>query len=305
MRVHERYTHVTGLVGYMGSGKTAGLVELVLASLRAGRPCYTNAGFVVVDHEKSCTANGQTDCECPSRSQEFFSLEEVVAIPSGSTVALDEAQNFVWSRNTSKFPRGVMYRLRHGRKDDLRFYWSAVDEMDVDVSLRRATAFVVENSRFGRWPLFHQKWFPPIDKRRADDKPIRSRWYLMKKDVLNAYDTWAHVWISPEVIEQLREDAEKGWVPLTPALSDAIMDRDSHAIDTALKEARDVGREYQERSRGARGRGVSAADVAPQGLQYLSTGQCDSCLEFRGLAYTGHDWLCQECMAAAPVAVVR
>lgn len=210
MKASEAYQGVVCYSGMPGSGKSYALVERAVQDLREGRRVFSNAGFEVHD------VHG-----CGRRSERYFSLEELLTVPNGCTVLLDEAPVYVNSRKSAEFPRGLLYRMTQVRKDGLRFYYSSIDEMMVDANLRRVT-FWTWQCRRSLLGFFRRTLWAPVDRRTAEDKKLGGRWLRLRRDVAEAYDTTSKVWIPPEVVAALLDDIRRGWVPLTDELVDVL-----------------------------------------------------------------------------------
>jgi hypothetical protein len=318
------YRGVEGWVGPPGSGKTYLMVERLRLEMLAGFQVFTNAGFEVVIHEDGCSYPEDVQayhvrraalrrvrdtktklpkpprCSCRMRSDILFSIEEAAAVPDGACVGIDEAATFFNSHDSRKMPRGVLWRLSQVRKDDIKFFYSAIREMQVDVNIRGIGFFVNRCRRLGRLRLFKCETWPPIDGVRADDKAMYSKHFRIKPKVFRCYDTMAKVWMAPDAIRKLIDDAREPFVPMSDELSEAILLRDPEAMERALEVAKAEAREYQDAQAAARGAACgpeAAAAVADEEPQFVGGyGQCDRCLEFRPVGYDGSAWVCKSCV---------
>lgn len=283
MKALPPYQGVVCFSGLPGSGKTYRLVDIGVKALRAGKRVFTNAGFEIHD------VGG-----CGRRSEIYYSLEELLTIGAEDVALLDEAPVYVNSRKSSEFPRGLLYKLTQVRKDGNRFYYSAIDEMMVDVNLRRVT-FWTKKCRRSWFGFFKTTTVAPIDRRTADDKPVDRHWWRINADVAAAYDTFAKVWIPPEVVEALLTDVAKGWVPLTGPLQSAVWRRDR---ETAMALLRDYQERGAEAFAAAAADGASGAEDGATGTQFTAFGWCAGCdgeLVAVGYNAAREAWLCRAC----------
>ncbi len=182
MAVKRKYQGVTAYVGMPGSGKSYGLAEEGKRALDRGRPVFSNAGF-----DFGATATGWRD-----GCFQFGSFEELVHVPQGATILIDEAPLYFNARKWQDFPDGFMYRLTQVRKDGLEVYYSTIDWRMVDVQLRRMTFWVWEcKALTGR--LLHRRMFPPEERRKKDERARRSEFVRVKPSVSELYDTLGKV----------------------------------------------------------------------------------------------------------------
>ncbi len=196
------YCGVTAYVGPPGSGKTYSLVEIGLAALRAGRPVFTNLGFRITDE-----ATGRF-------SEVYKSLEEMLLVPDGSVILLDEAPTQFSARRWQEFPDALMYRLTQIRKDGLQFHYSAIHESFVDKVLREMTINWWTCKRLPIFPLFVRARWSPHAFRKATQRPERRDWVRLRPVVCDAYDTSAKVAVPERVWVRLRETSAEEWLTI-------------------------------------------------------------------------------------------
>lgn len=214
------FAGIRGYIGGMGSGKTYLMTAEAIKALRQGREVWANAGYHVRDRKSG------------RETHTYVSLQEMLLAPQGTLLLLDEVGTFMNARKWTELPRGLMYRLTQSRKDSLGLIYTAQHEMQVDVALRRLTAEVTYIRRFG--PLGIATRHRPIDLRAADDKPLGRSFFMLRKEVLDAYDTLARVWVPPEVLEELEAELP-AWVPLDDEMMLRL--RDMASRRTAIGEA--------------------------------------------------------------------
>ncbi len=187
------YTGVTGYVGMPGSGKTYSLAQVGLAAMRRGEPVFCNAGFDLAGAER------------------FSSFDDFVSIERG-IVVWDELPLYVNARKWSEFPDGLLYKLTQIRKDGVRLYYSAIHEQMIDVNVRRITFnFWHCRSITARW--FKRTLWPPEQFRKANQRPLRKEWVVVRGEVCDAYDTMAKVAAPVSVLDLGKKRAE--WAKLT------------------------------------------------------------------------------------------
>jgi hypothetical protein len=215
----KSYQGIQAYVGPMGSGKTYLMTRSAVAALRQGREVWANAGYAV------------TDPQSGRSTKMYVSLQEMLLAPAGSLLLLDEAGTFMNARHYQELPRGLMYRLTQARKSALQLIYTAQHEMQVDVALRRLTSRVHYVSRIG--PVGVSTAWPPVDFCKADTQSLGRQWFMLRKKVMEAYDSTARVWVPPEILEQLQADTPK-WLPLTDELIDAVVRRLDEARSNAL-----------------------------------------------------------------------
>lgn len=195
----KRYSGVTAFIGMPGSGKTYSLVAVAEKAMREGIPVYVNAGFKV------------------KGAIEYRSLEEMLLIPNGSCILLDEAPTVFNSRRWQEFPDGLLYRLTQVRKDGLQLYWSAIHEDMVDVTLRRLTFWFVHCHSITK-RLFYTRIFPPEEFRKQDEGGSGLAVRRVKMRVARLYDTHGKVAISRKVLERMAALAAEDWIELPPGM---------------------------------------------------------------------------------------
>ncbi len=170
-----RYMGVTCFVGYPGSGKTYSMVEIACKALASGWNVWAN--FTIIP--------------LPEWTGEFYryrDIEELIVVPDGTVVLLDEAQNMFNARTWQDFPAGFLYRLSQVRKDGIEFYYSSQHEEYVDVTLRRVTEnFYHCNAVFGR--LFVRSLYGAYELRRVKERPRQRRLKVVRRSVAERYDT--------------------------------------------------------------------------------------------------------------------
>lgn len=199
-RVQGTYQGVVCFEGLPGSGKTYSLAEVGLKRMAEGWTVYSNKGFELAG------------------SIVYSSFEELMDVPDGSVILLDEAPLYFNAQKWKDFPDGMLYRFSQVRKDGLEFYYSTIDELMVDINLRRITFWtyhckgsLFSKKRFKRWRTapIHR-----LDK--SKQKPGMKQTVTLDPKVCEAYDTLAKVAVRRSALVRTESDAEQ-WVTLEQA----------------------------------------------------------------------------------------
>lgn len=119
---------IVGLTGPNGNGKTLLAVNSCLADMAAGRPVYST---VQIDHPTI------------GRSIPLVSLRQMLELPKGSTVLLDDIASIFSARTTQAVPPELITMMHTVRHKDQRFIWTAPGWMRADVNVRLVTQAVV------------------------------------------------------------------------------------------------------------------------------------------------------------------
>jgi hypothetical protein len=212
----RRYQGVTAFVGMPGSGKTYGLVRVAKRAMEQGRAVYTNQGFDV------------------KGARTYRSFEEMLLIPPGSVILLDEAPVYFNARRWQEFPDGLLYRLTQIRKDGLEFYYSAIHEEMVDATLRRLTFWFWHCRAISGRLLYWTLWSPELF-RRSKERPRKRELIRVNAKVAALYDTNGKVAISEKHLHRLREISAQRWITVEPGMSldELLRDTGTPAEDRA------------------------------------------------------------------------
>lgn len=118
-----RYRGIQCFFGLPGAGKSYELAAWALAEQARGRWVFTTPGFGP-----------------PGKFREFSSVEELLGIPDGSSIAIDEGQTWLDARAWQTMDPALLARLTETRKHDIQLRYTAMVPEMVETTLRRVTS---------------------------------------------------------------------------------------------------------------------------------------------------------------------
>lgn len=157
--------------GLPGSGKSYELARWALMMQKRGYHVFTTSGFAIPG------------------SYIIYSIEDFMAVPNGSIICVDEADQWFDARAWQSQPAELRQRLTHVRKYDIHMRYTAIDPHMVDVNLRRITFHFKEFRRLiGPWNMWRRSKSPEGAPRTCpENRPWSFR--RMRSHVALAYDT--------------------------------------------------------------------------------------------------------------------
>lgn len=118
---------IVGLTGPNGKGKTILAVNACIADMRDGRPVYSTVAI------RSSAGD----------SKPIRSLRELLELPHGATILLDDIASMFSSRTSQSVPPEVVTFMHTVRHKDQRLIWTAPGWMRADVNVRLVTQAAV------------------------------------------------------------------------------------------------------------------------------------------------------------------
>jgi hypothetical protein len=188
----ERGARLAGCQGYIGrwgTGKTMALASDGLAALRAGQPVY--ATFHLRDPR---TGKEATWIDPGGGVEVMYGLRDCCLL-------IDEINLVFPSRKWATAPTDMLYLWAQGRKRGVAVRWSSQSERRVDTVIREVSHEIARVRVAMKWKglpkLLRMQYYEPEDvggseKARAE-KRIRSRWLVIRADVMKSYDTLEEV----------------------------------------------------------------------------------------------------------------
>lgn len=172
------------ITGRPGSGKTYILTRIALDHLKAGRDVYSNY-FIKWEG---------------NNLHYWDNHSELVGIRSG-VIIMDEAQVYFNSRKWEALDERLQYKLQQHRKDGLDIWGTVQHESRLDVVMRELVG------RFYRcekvlgskedvakpWGFIKMAEYLPEDMKKDRKEAIDLRWFAIKKEFCEAYDTLAKI----------------------------------------------------------------------------------------------------------------
>lgn len=192
MKWSRKYQGVTAFVGMPGSGKTYGLAQVAKRAMDRGEVVYSNAGFEVAgtrvlhDWEEFVAIPTESEDGCVKRERSEGCEHGALWLPT--TIVWDELPLYFNARKWSEFPDGMLYALTQIRKDGRKLYYSSIDEMMIDTTIRRVT-FWYWHCRAVSSRLLRRSLWPPESFRKARQRPFSREWVRVRDDVAALYDT--------------------------------------------------------------------------------------------------------------------
>lgn len=157
-----------GVVGRMGAGKTYFMTARALAARRDGRAVYANYGVTGCDRVRSWS--------------------EVLAVPAGSVVLLDEVHLW-WPSETWQVDPALAAWVSQLRKAGITCYWSSQHEAFVSKRLRRLTFGYWLGERFKAGHRY--SFFDAVNFESPSKRERLARHYLRRDQiVMDSYDTF-------------------------------------------------------------------------------------------------------------------
>lgn len=172
------------ITGRPGSGKTYILTRIALEQLKMGKDVYANYKI-----------NWEGD-----NLHYWDSSMELSAISKG-VIIMDEAQVYFNSRKWEALDEKLQYKLQQHRKDGLDIWGTVQHESRLDVVMRELVSRFFHCTKvFGSsenakkpWGFIRMAEYLTEDMKREKRRHIDARWYAIKKEYCESYDTLAKI----------------------------------------------------------------------------------------------------------------
>lgn len=164
-------------VGKPGFGKTYALVRLAYKKINQGRNVYSNFW---IDFSKMKLK--------PGHGRVFFwkNLDDLISIRHGE-ILMDEAQIYMNSREYTKLPKEMQYKMQQHRKQGLNLHMAVQNAKRIDTIARELVNSVFQLSNYRLFFTMKEYDIEEIDKVKKKSKSFTM--YRMNKKLANCYDT--------------------------------------------------------------------------------------------------------------------